>query len=152
MSYATSTISGDYVVLDQVSGLMWQGCSMGKNSGDCSGSATTAMWYDSTTNTYPAIQYCEDLTLAGYSDWRLPNFHELLSIYLFEAGIVSYPGKAAGSPYINQDVFPSTNSSRYWSSTTEPPVTTNAFTVDFGVAPTITAKTGSYYVRCVRGQ
>ena len=31
-----------------------------------------------------AEAYCEDLTYAGYSDWRLPNKNELASLFSFD--------------------------------------------------------------------
>lgn len=30
-----------------------------------------------------AIKYCEDLTIAGLDDWRLPNYNELFSLVIF---------------------------------------------------------------------
>ncbi len=47
---------------------------------------TNLMWQDdesakTTEKTWKeAIEYCESLNFAGYSDWRLPNKNELLSI------------------------------------------------------------------------
>jgi arylsulfatase A-like enzyme len=52
--------------------------------GTISDNATGLMWQqadDKTTRNWEnALQYCENLTLAGHSDWRLPNAKELHSI------------------------------------------------------------------------
>lgn len=53
----------DGTATDFSTGLMWQYPSL----------KTTKLWVD-------AIQYCEGLVLAGYSDWRLPNIRELHSV------------------------------------------------------------------------
>ncbi len=55
--------NGDGTVTDQATSLMWQ-------QGD---SGSGMIWED-------GLDYCEDLTLAGQSDWRLPNAKELQSI------------------------------------------------------------------------
>lgn len=55
--------NGDGTITDSSTGLMWQ-----KNDSN-----------DSLNWEY-ALAYAEDLTLAGYSDWRLPNTKELQSI------------------------------------------------------------------------
>ena len=55
-----------------------------------------------------ALTYCEDLDLAGYSDWRLPNVYELQST-------VDY---SAYEPAINTTIFPRTMPFNFWSSTT----------------------------------
>jgi hypothetical protein len=61
---ADFTKNGD-VVVDNSSNLMWE---------DTEGALMDEVyWLD-------AITRCEDLTLAGYDDWRLPNINELLSI------------------------------------------------------------------------
>lgn len=57
------TANGDGTVTDTVMGLVWQQSD------------------DGNTRDWPrALKYCEDLTLAGKRDWRLPNVKELQSI------------------------------------------------------------------------
>jgi hypothetical protein len=76
--------------------------------------STGLMWQQDREITYPvsywgdALAYCENLTLAGYSDWRLPNINELQSI-------VDYNHF---SPAIDINFFPNTGGYRYESSTT----------------------------------
>ena len=55
--------NGDGTVTDRATGLMWQKADDG----------TARNWEDS-------LAYAENLQLAGYSDWRLPNQKELHSI------------------------------------------------------------------------
>ena len=57
------TINGDKVVVDKNTGLKWQ---QSANEG-------TYSWIDANT-------YCDELTYAGFSDWRLPAPHEFLTI------------------------------------------------------------------------
>ena len=68
------------------------------------------MWQQATApGTYTwqqALAYCEDLDLAGHTDWRLPDRNELQSI-------VDY---SRSDPAI--DPLFSTVASNYWSSTT----------------------------------
>ncbi len=56
--------NGNGTVTDNCTGLMWQQQTV---------SAETYPWDG-------ALQYCENLDLAGYTDWRLPNVRELQSI------------------------------------------------------------------------
>ena len=99
---------------------------------------TGLMWQKDDDNTAreweSAITYCEGLSLGGDNDWRLPNIKELLSI-------------------IDTTYFPNTNSSYYWSSTTDADYYTNAWLVYFGDGnDNDNGPTSSYYVRCVRGK
>lgn len=55
-------VNGNGTVTDSVTGLMWQQTDGGEMTIE------------------NAIIYCDTLTLAGYSDWRLPNAHEAFSI------------------------------------------------------------------------
>lgn len=80
---------------------------------------------------------------ANYTDWRLPNVRELMSI-------VDYG--AAAAPRINTTAFPDTVSGVYWTSTTYVPGTTLAWIVNFNNGGVNTnGKTTTTYVRCVRG-
>ena len=63
------TINADNVTItDNVTGLMWQ-----------RGYSDTTLVAQSGA-TRPAEAYCQNLTLLGYTDWRLPSIIELLSI------------------------------------------------------------------------
>ena len=84
------TDNGDGTVTDQCTGLMWQKL----NGNDGIG-----------LNWCSALDYCENLELAGHDDWRLPNMRELESL-------VDY-GRFA--PAIHS-IF-SALSAVYWSST-----------------------------------
>ncbi|MCD8552832.1 DUF1566 domain-containing protein [Seleniivibrio sp.] len=88
-----------------------------------------------------ALDYCGSMTYGGYSDWRTPNIRELNSI----------SHKAAASPAFST-AFSYPASAYFWSSTTYEGDYATSWTVDFstGAAKTI-SKTGSNYVKCVRG-
>ena len=86
-----------------------------------------------------AKEYCEDLTLGGLYDWRLPNIDELKSIVDEDR-----------SPTIKKE-FRNTASSHYWSSTTHAGVTDYAWSLYFRYGyQDGYVKTGNNYVRCVR--
>jgi hypothetical protein len=82
--------NGNGTVTDTGTGLMWQ-----------QGISGVYIWQE-------ALSYCENLSLAGYDDWRLPNIHELQSLVDYN----SY------NPAINTLYFPIASSSFYLSSTT----------------------------------
>ncbi len=88
-SFDNLIINNDGTVTDTRTGLMWQ-----KTTGG------TITWKES-------LSYCESLTLAGYSDWRLPIREELRSLADYERY----------NPAIDTSVFPDAVSSFYWSST-----------------------------------
>ena len=91
-----------------------------------------------------ALSRSNALDYGGYTDWRLPNAYEFLSICLLEP--------THGAPFIDTTAFPNTVSSYYWSSTTYSNNTDYALVVDFNAGlVSRTSKTNSYYVRCVRG-
>ena len=120
-SFATQTISGKSVVSDSATGLMWQ-----TNWG------TNKKWVD-------ALKYCEDLTYAGYSDWRLPNRNELLSLLNYNK---------SGAPYSD---FPDMPKSFFWSSTTYAGSADRAWRSDFSYGDMLKPdKTLKHNVRCVR--
>ncbi|PIE66581.1 MAG: hypothetical protein CSA26_00225 [Desulfobacterales bacterium] len=133
-SAASYTDNGDGTVTDMATGLMWVQASADT---DDDGSPDRTSWQE-------ALAWCQNLELAGYTDWRLPNINELSSI-------VDY---AKSAPVINTTFFPDTRSADYWSATTYAGYTSHVWRVDFNGYGGYSAydKVYSYYVRCVRGQ
>ena len=84
------TDNHDGTVTDNITGLMWAQDT----------AVTTMTWQQ-------ALSWCENLTLAGYDDWRLPTRKELKSIV----------DENAFNPAIDTSYFPDTSPSFYWSST-----------------------------------
>ncbi len=141
------TNNGDATVSDNNTGLMWQVCPLGLSGIACAtGTLQTETWQS-------ALAAAGVDTAGGYSDWRLPNKNELMSLVDF----------ACFSPAINDTVFPATTlvpspvGDFYWSST---PVVGNfsgtplIWAIDFVTGSTVEASktdTTSGHVRLVRG-
>ncbi|MFH1027745.1 MAG: DUF1566 domain-containing protein, partial [Pseudomonadota bacterium] len=124
-------VNNDNTAIDGNTNLMWQ-----RN-----GSPATMTWTD-------AGDYCRNLELEGYSDWRLPSFLELTTI-------VNY---GASNPAIDSTVFPGTRSDSYWTAfegtgniNSNPVLYAGAVNFAYGEAHPL-EKAGVAYVRCVRGQ
>jgi len=96
-------------VTDNLTGLMWP-----RNGNLPNG---TRVWN-------AAIDFANDLTLCGYSDWRLPNVNELES--LVNADV---PGTAT---WLTTQGFINMQSSFYWSSTNYAGGTNDVWIVDIG--------------------
>ena len=89
-----------------------------------------------------AKEYCKNLTLGGYSDWRLADYNELLSI-------VDY---TKYNPAIKSG-FKHVASGYYWSSSESVSDSSRAWRVSFYDGYTYNDdKSGKDYVRCVRGR
>jgi hypothetical protein len=139
------TNNGNGTVTDKVTGLMWQRCSAGQqNDAACSGTASGKTWQ-------AAMDYCSGLSLAGHTDWRLPNVKELESI----------TDDTSCNPAIDSDAFPGVSPSEapefaaagiYWSSTTYPYSTSNAQVVYFlrGLVSGDSKAYDFFLARCVR--
>ena len=118
-------------------------------NGSVSDTITALMWQQDsspqTMNWQQSLAYCENLELAGYTDWRLPNVHELQSIV----------DTKRYNPSINTDYFPSTTPTYYYTSSTMNNKTAKAWTVmfDYGFVNYYFGdnKPAAYYARCVRG-
>ncbi len=125
--------SSDHYVTDEATGLMWQGCAAPLTGESCTGTAGTYTWQE-------ALAYCEGLGFAGYSDWRLPNRRELLSI----------TDDRKVDPAIDETVFPNTASDRFWTSSSY--AGSSAWGVGFNLGYVVYYdNTNTSYVRCVRG-
>jgi len=126
--YADFSRSGD-VVTDTSTNLQWQDDADAKN--------VTKTWQE-------AIDYCETLTLAEKSDWRLPNINELASLI---DDSQNYPD--AENPH-----FLNIASAWYISSTTEAGDDSSGYVwfVDFQSreGQDQSVKISTYNVRCVR--
>ena len=125
------TDNGDGTITDNATGLMWVA------GPTAAGIGSSYLWATAVSN-------CEDLTYAGYSDWRLPNIKELMSI-------VDYGDATA--PAIDQTYFTECQSDFYWSSTTYAPFAPYAWLVGFddGYVDVDSKTIAPYYVRPVRG-
>ena len=117
--------NGDGTITDLHTGLTWQQAEAG-----------LGMSWEG------ALQYAEALTLAGYTDWRLPNIKELQSIN----------DETLTSPSVDTNFFVGANSSRHWSSTTVVNLTNRAWYVDFQLGlVSYEDKLTNLFVRSVRG-
>lgn len=124
-SYTIGTTAAEGTVTDNVTGLMWQ-----RQENNVGGT-----WDE-------AMLYCDNLELAGHSDWRLPSKKELV-------GLIN---SGSTAPSIDTDAFPGTQSGGYWSSTSYGHDSQGAWEVAFGgTNAVISHKLFRYYVRCVRG-
>ncbi len=94
----------DGTVTDSATGLMWQQEDSGKSMN----------WEDS-------LSYCENLELAGFDDWRLPNAKELQSIVDYSRSPDSTSSAAIDDIFDTTRITNENNESDYpyfWSSTT----------------------------------
>ena len=128
------TDNGNGTVTDNNTGLIWQQLQeVGLN------------WEE-------ALTYVQDLTLAGHTDWRLPNPNELHAITdaaFFEPAvdISFFPAAIPPNSWANQLSY-------YWTSTAYSTISDPyAWTVNFryGNVSSLTSTNSGFYVRCVRG-
>ncbi len=130
------------IVTDNVTGLMWQDNATITKQWVTTANYNAGNYSDTSGDT--ATTYCNDLTLGGYSDWRLPTRGELLDI------VDNGRFNSAIDP-----MFVNTTSGNYWGATSYAGNTSHAWLIDFGYGGTYTYnlnydKYYSYYVRCVR--
>jgi Protein of unknown function (DUF1566) len=120
-SYDTQS---DDVVVDRITGLMWQRILSGKF-------LTLA----------DAERDCDRLTLGGHDDWRLPSRIELVSLL----------DTARIQPSIDIDAFPGTPNDWFWTSSPDAADPTSAWYVYFYFGyPKTDNVTNTFSVRCVR--
>lgn len=105
-------LEGGAVVRHERTGLEWRRCPEGMDwtGSGCSGTALTRTWQG-------ALQYADDV-----DGWRLPDINELRSIV----------ERCRRSPSINQQVFPDTPPSLFWSASPYAGGSDRAWGVSFG--------------------
>jgi len=119
------TDNNDGTVTDLITQLVWQQA----------GSETKMTWQQ-------ALVHAEEMILAGWEDWRLPNIKELRTL----------TDVTQTSPAVDLTAFPGFQSDDYWSSTTLAGHTDRAWTTHFRFGTvSYQPKTASLLVRCVRG-
>ncbi len=133
--------NGDGSVTDSKTGLMWKKCLEGVSGASCeTGSPSSFTWQAALQQ--PEIVISEG-GFAGYTDWRLPNINELVSII----------EEQCFEPAINLNRFPNTPNSYAWSGS--PYVDSSnisAWIVNLGYGGSgIRNRSDNYAVRLVRG-
>ena len=96
----TVTTPSEPVVVDNVTGLMWQGCVTGL-SGDACATGTPAEYKWS-----EALDHCDALSFGGHDTWRLPDIYEMHSVLDFTM---------SDSP-IDSSAFPGMPEGKLWTS------------------------------------
>jgi outer membrane protein assembly factor BamB len=126
-------INGDKVVQDANNNLMWmQSTADTNNDGVVSENDRLSL-----TN---AKSYCDNLSYAGYNDWKLPD--------MFELSLILNYGKSF--PAVDNTTFQCV-SSNYWTITESSMKNDYAWYIDFSSGTTYSlSKSANYYVRCVR--
>jgi len=126
--YAGFSRDSSGVVADSATGLAWQ-----DDYSDNGGTIKSATWQD-------ALVYCEELSLGGKNDWRLPNMRELKSIV----------DDTKYNPAINS-IFINVSSNNYWSASTVVSDSSITWIVSFNNGDDgWNSKTNENYIRCVR--
>lgn len=131
----------DDIVIHKTTGLMWSRCSLGlkwnstaKSCAPESGTPYLYSWID-------AQKAAQLSRLGQFSDWRLPNKNELISIV----------DHACTGPAINEAIFPATPLGSFWTSTASAVNAGQAWRVVFTAGDLINDDTTSkLYVRLVR--
>jgi hypothetical protein len=134
------TDNGNGTITDNVTGLMWQ-----KQDDE----EQAYSWYHATGTPHPTfnpdsffINVCGSLTLAGYTDWRLPTRGEMMNMAYYET-----------EPAIDTTYFPVTKINAYWTSTPDAFDQSFAWLMAYGGSVQRADKQRKREnVRCVRGR
>lgn len=129
-------------VFDRNTGLMWSR-TVSASVGPTSTGALPWTTNGSGEGIFTYVAAANAAGLAGYSDWRVPNAIEIMSLIDYEA--------PNGLP--DATAFPAWTTATQWTSTTQPNVTTNGMTYGptQGSIAGGTVKTGALFVALVRG-
>jgi Protein of unknown function (DUF1566) len=134
--------------LDQVTGLLWElkldnpGGFRDKNARFTNG-RPNQKFYGKSTDAQGYVNGMNDRGLCGFSDWRVPTYHELLSL-------VHY-GRPHPATAIDPTFFPNTGTGLYWTSTAYAERNDDAWYVGFVLGQSFPdGRAGSFHVRLVR--
>ncbi|MBA7678319.1 hypothetical protein ES703_86592 [subsurface metagenome] len=129
--FVSKTLDGDDVVIDLATGLMWPA--------DAEGAGGNSK---NTVNWDTAIAYANGLDFAGFTDWRIPNSHEFVTLMNLEQTVNKVPtGFFTGFGGIIE----------YWTSTTYSDNTPYAYELSqLDATIKVKAKTTENFSICVR--
>jgi len=132
---AQFTIKNDGTVIDNKTELMWSHCSLGQSGTTCADTpATTHNWQS-------ALEEAKNSTLAGHSDWRLPNVKEYFTVL----------EQRCFQPAVNAAVFPNTPIVAFWTSTPDN-VSGNSWAISHYIEVLRTDQSFLRHVRLVRNR
>ena len=142
---ACDSAADNCIMQDRISGLMWS------ESYPVSGAAaaSTALAWQK------AIQYCNDLSFGGFSDWRLATQKELMEAHIHGVRDVGYVGlggaRSLGSTHNNDLFILDVDSIVFWSASAVSYFPTNAWRASLGSGYIADDnKSSAYQVICVR--
>lgn len=125
------TDNEDGTVTDNATGLIWQKCLAGYtySAGYCYGTSSSLTWME-------AMEYCENATTGLETNWRLPSYNEMVSLY------------NSTQPQ-GQDTSSLSGSHSLWSSTSVPSLPGRVWTMSFSTFYVTThAKTDTFTRKC----
>jgi hypothetical protein len=136
-----TSVAGQPVVVDEVTGLMWQGCIQGVSGDQCEQGWSGAV----TTDWQTALAHCDASTWGGYHDWHMADEFEFMSH-------VSYGDPSQGA-YIDAVAFPSAPADFHFTSSTRFRDDHVVFGMNLseGYMNAETGKIAQMYSWCVRG-
>src|SRR5947208_8363266 len=156
------TDNGNGTVTDNNTGLVWEKLSRDGSVHDVNNTYTWASAFTGHVATLNSTSF------AGHTDWRVPNYKELVSILNLQNNL--HDGVPAVSPAFNTNCTPgctvttcsctaTSNGSGlagqppyYWSSTTDAGSPDSAWSVDFSLGSVASGgKAYTFFVRAVRG-
>lgn len=134
--------------LDQVTGLLWElkldnpGGSRDQNA-RFTNARPDQSFYGKSTDAQGYVTGMNDRGLCGSSDWRMPTYHELISL-------VHY-GRKHPATSIDPTFFPNTGTGLYWTSSAYAERSDDAWYVGFVLGQAFPdGRNGSFHVRLVR--
>lgn len=113
------TDNQDGTVTDKQTGLMWTKCAVGASGDDCKTDRYQTFGWDAALQQVGTVN--QDLSLANYDDWRLPNRKELATLINYQCY----------SPAINDTLFPNTPQVYFWSSSPVADTTKSTWSIYF---------------------